>query len=138
MLRTKILPVIAGFISASIVMVLFEYANSFVFPFPEGFDTANLEMLRQFTEMYSPHIFILVWCGWFFGSGVAGYVTTKLSNETQYRLSAVVGVFLTLAGIANHLMLNHPLWFNIIGLPVFIMCTYGGHKLYLRCKVTTS
>jgi hypothetical protein len=130
MIRTKLLPGIAGIASAFIVMMLFEFTNSFLFPFPEGVDMNNLDVLRQFTAAQSPHIFVLVWCGWVAGSFLAGYVTTRLSGEAHYRRSAVVGSLLTLLGIANHLMLHQPLWFNFISLPVFILCTYAGHKYY--------
>jgi hypothetical protein len=131
MIRTKLLPSIAGIASAIIVMILFEFTNSFFFPFPEGVDMNNLDVLRQFTAAQSPHIFILVWCGWAIGSLIAGYVTTHLSREQYYQQSAVVGLLLTLLGIANHFMLHQPLWFNILSFPVFILCTYVGHKYYL-------
>lgn len=127
--RRTVLPVIAGFLGAFVTMMVFEYTNSLLFPFPDTMDLANIDQLREFTATYAPHIFVLVWCGWVCGSIIAGYITTFFSHEHIYRRSAFVGVLLTLMGIANHLMLEHPLWFNIIGLPVFIIGTYVGHRL---------
>ncbi|MFM2414777.1 MAG: hypothetical protein RI911_470 [Candidatus Parcubacteria bacterium] len=131
MLKTYIVPVIAGFINASAVMMLFEYINSFLFPFPQGFDMYNHEAVQAFAALHSPHIFILVFIGWCVGALVAGYVATHLSGEQQFRASAGVGALLVLAGIANHMLVGHPLWFNIIALPMLLLGTFLGHKLFL-------
>lgn len=66
-LKEKVLPLIIGFVAASIVMMAFEYTNSLLFPFPNGFDTSNLEAVRVFAVNISLAIYI---CGnWlFFGN----------------------------------------------------------------------
>lgn len=130
MFTQKIVPVIAGFIGASIVMMVFEYSNSLLFPFPDGFDTSNLDALRSFAAGYSPYIFFFVLAGWFAGSVCGGYITAYLAKETQFRMSAIVGVVLVLAGILNHLMFQHPLWFNCIGLFALFGGAYFGYNIY--------
>jgi len=44
----------------------------------------------------------------------------------------VLGGFLTLAGIANNLMVPPPLWFWIAGLVVLIPAAYAGARLAPR------
>jgi hypothetical protein len=130
MLKTKIIPVLLGFITASAVMMLFEFTNSFLFPFGDGFDTSDIEAVRGFAAMYSPQIFYMVLAGWSVGALCGGYVTAWLSGERQFRVSAFLAVLLVLAGAMNHLMFQHPLWFNLVGFVALVGGTYMGWYVY--------
>lgn len=127
-LTTKAWPVFAGLLAASVIMMAFEYANSFVFPLPEGLDITDPEQVRAFTASLPWTAYVLVLLGWIAGSFAAGSVTTYLSGERTYRLSLVVGILLTIAGVANNIMIGHDLFFNIVGLPMFILFSYIGHR----------
>jgi hypothetical protein len=130
MLKTKIIPIVLGFIAASAVMMLFEFTNSFLFPFGDGFDTSDIEAVRAFAAMYSPQIFYMVLAGWAVGALSGGYVTAWLSGERQFRASAALALLLVLAGVANHLMFQHPLWFNIVAFSALVGGTYLGWYVY--------
>jgi hypothetical protein len=130
-LKLKLWPVIAGLLTAFIIMMLFEYVNSLFFPLPEGIDIFNPEEVRVFTQSLPWTAYILVFLGWVIGAFKAGCVTSYLSKESTYRLSFIVGIILTIGGILNNIAIGHDLFFNIIGLPMFILFTYLGHK-YLR------
>ncbi len=130
-LTTKVWPVVAGLLTAFIIMMVFEYVNSFLYPLPEGLDIYDPAAVQAFTASLPSTAYILVFLGWILGAFKAGCVTTYLAKEDTYRLSFIVGVLLTLAGIANNIMIGHDMFFNIIGLPMFIVFTYLGHK-YLR------
>ncbi len=122
----------SGFITASMVMMAFEFTNSFLFPFPEGFDTQSIVAVQAFAAEKSPQIFYLVLLGWTAGALVGGYVTAWLSHEARFRQGAVLAVFLVLAGVLNHLLINHPLWFNLVAFPALSGGTYFGHLLYRK------
>lgn len=125
----KLWPVIAGFIAASAVMMVFEFTNSFFFPFPEGMNVMDIEAVHAFTESLPWTAYILVLLGWIGGSFSAGWVTTRFSGERRYRLAFIVGALLTIGGIANNILIGHTILFNIIGLPVFIVFTYVGNRV---------
>lgn len=133
-IQRKVWPVCAGLLTAFVLMMIFEYANSFIYPLPAGLDMKDTQELWAFTASLPWTAFILVLLGWIVGSFKAGCVTTYLSREKKYRLSLFVGVVLTMMGITNNIMIGHPLLFSLIGLPVFVVFTYLGHRYIVRAK----
>lgn len=131
-LRFKLWPVLAGLITAFIVMIVFEYVNSYFFPLPQGLDTTDMSAVYDFTKSLPWTAYILVLAGWIVGSFKAGCVTTYLARETSYKMSFVVGVVLTMIGVINNLMIGHAMYFNLIGLPMFLIFTYLGHRYLLK------
>ena len=127
-LKLKLWPVVAGLLSAFIIMMICEYINSFIYPLPDDLDIMDTVAVQAFTASLPWTAYILVFLGWVLGAFKAGCVTTYLSKEEKYRLSFVVGVLLTLLGLINNLLIGHAVFFNIIGLPMFILFTYVGHK----------
>lgn len=127
-LTRKVWPVVAGLLTAFIVMLIAEYINSLIYPLPEDLDWMDTEAVQAFTASLPWTAFVLVLLGWVLGSFKAGCVTAYLSKERSFRLPLLVGVILTILGIINNATLGHPLAFNIIGLPVFIIFTYLGHR----------
>jgi len=134
-LQSKVWPVIAGLLSAFAIMMLFEFVNSFFFPFPEGMEMTDV---KAFTDTLPWTAYVLVLLGWIVGSFMAGFITTLLARETAYRLSLAVGIILTLLGVLNNMMIGHDIVFNVIGLPMFIIFTYLGHRYRLRMKKEVS
>lgn len=133
-LKMKLWPVVAGLLTAFIAMIFFEFINSFIYPLPADLDIMNPEAVWAFTASLPWTAYILVFVGWVLGAFKAGCVTTYLSKEREYKLSFLVGVLLTLGGIANNLMIGHAMLFNIIALPMFIVFTYLGHRYLLKVK----
>lgn len=130
--KTKAWPVAAGLLTAFIAMVIFEYINSLFYPLPENLDWSNYEAVREFTASLPFTAYIMVLLGWIFGAFKAGLVTTYLSGEQTYRLSFLVGIILTILGAVNNWMIGHDMVFNIVGLPMFIVGTYFGHRYLIR------
>jgi hypothetical protein len=126
-LRRTVWPVFAGLLVAFIIMMLFEFTNSYFYPLPEGLDIYDSNAVKAFTATLPWTAYILVIIGWILGSFKAGCVTTYLAKETTYRLTAVVGGLLTLMGVLNNVMLGHSLLFNIVTIPLFFVGTYYGH-----------
>jgi len=136
--KTRIWPVVAGFIAASIVMMVFEYANSFFYPLPQDLDWANPEAVRALTASLPWTAYILVLLGWMAGSFAGGYVATYISGETTYRVSRALGLILTLAGVWNIFLIGHPMLFNVIALPQFLIFAYVGHRWCSKSASTLS
>ncbi|MEK7646662.1 MAG: hypothetical protein AAB381_03155 [Patescibacteria group bacterium] len=131
--KTKAWPVIAGLLTAFIIMMIFEYINSLIYPLPTDLNIYDNEAVKAFTASLPWTAYILVFLGWVVGAFKAGCVTTYLAKESAYKLSFIVGIILTILGIINNILIGHAMFFNIIGLPMFIVFTYVGHR-YLRKK----
>ncbi len=131
-LKLKVWPVVAGFVVASIVMMAFEFTNSFFFPLPSDLDWTDTAAVQALTASLPWTAYIMVLLGWIAGSFAGGWVATRLSGDTQYRTALALGIILTLAGIANNMMIGHATLFNIIALPQFIIFTYLGHRFFCR------
>lgn len=134
-LRT-IAAVLLGFIVASIVMTIVESINGRVLH-PDLAKAAegikDRESMRALLASAPVTAFIVVLVGWFLGGVAGGWVAVRVAGRSSLRAGLVVGVLLTLAGIANNLMLPPPLWFWAVSMLVLLPSAYLGARLaYVR------
>jgi hypothetical protein len=137
----NIWPILTGFFTASITMMICEFTNSFLFPFPENFDNKNQQMIIEFTNSHSPNIFILVALGWILGGIFGGIILTKISQKYNFNLSKkyfifnkielqifALSILLSFSAFMNLLILNTAYTFHILGIISFFITTYLGYK----------
>ncbi|MBI3447874.1 MAG: hypothetical protein HY049_02980 [Acidobacteria bacterium] len=124
--------VIAGFVAASLVMVVFESVNGRVL-YPEMGKAAegmtDREAIRALMASAPVGAFLVVLLGWGVGSLVGGFVAASIGRSAPVPHALVVGGLLTLAGIANNLMLPPPAWFWIVSLVVLLPAACAGARL---------
>lgn len=125
----KSIAVFFGFVAAFMVMISFEFGNSYFFPFPQGFDTYNPGQVRLFIEQHSPNIFLLVIVGWIVGSIAGGVTTTAIARDSQRTLCIITGSIATALQVLNFLFLPHPFWAMAVGVVVMIPCYLIGNLL---------
>jgi hypothetical protein len=134
MLRS-ILAVVAGFVVASVVMMVVETVNG-RFLYPELGKLAkgmtDREAIRNLLTDAPVGAFLVVILGWVLGSLAGGCAAAWIGRRAPLGHALVLGGFLTLAGIANNLMVPPPLWFWIAGPVVLIPATYAGALLAPR------
>jgi len=124
--------VLAGFITASIVMMLVESINGRVL-YPglakaaEG--VKDREAMRALFAAAPVGALLVVIGGWTLGSFIGGWVAARLAGRATTGHALVLGVLLMLAGLANNLMLPPPLWFWIVSMVVFLPAAYAGARL---------
>jgi hypothetical protein len=127
----SIAAVLAGFVAASIVMMIIETMNGRVL-FPELGKAAegvtDRERLRALLAAAPVGALLVVIVGWILGGVAGGWVATRLSARRTAGHDLVVGALLTLAGVANNLMIPPPLWFWIAGLVVLMPAAYLGAR----------
>lgn len=128
-----VLAVIAGFIAASAVMMVVESINGRVI-YPEMGRMAegmtDREAIRALLATAPVGAFLVVLFGWAAGSLVGGLLAGWIASNPAHAL--VLGGLLTLAGIANNLMIPPPAWFWIPTLLVFIPAAWAGARLAPR------
>jgi hypothetical protein len=126
--------VVAGFIVASIVMMIVEAINGRVF-YPELAKAAegvtDRETIRSLFAKAPVGALLVVIIGWILGGVAGGWTGAWLSAKAKVGHSLVVGALLTLAGVANNLMLPPPLWFWVVSLVVLMPAAYLGARLRL-------
>jgi len=124
--------VAAGFVAASVVMMIVEAINGHVL-YPElGSAAAGLkdpEAIRALLAKAPVDAFLVVLVGWILGSFAGGWVAGRLAARAAARHGLVLGTLLTVAGVANNLMIPPPLWFWIAGLVVLIPAAWAGARL---------
>lgn len=127
-----ILAVIAGFVAASAVMMLVETINGHIL-YPElgklAQGVTDKETIRALLASAPVGALLVVLCGWTLGSFVGGYLAAWIGWHAPMAHALVLGVLLTLAGIANNLMLPPPGWFWIPTFLVFLPAAYAGSRL---------
>lgn len=128
----SILAVAAGFVAASVVMMIVESVNGKVL-YPElgraaqGMTDRNA--IRELLAGAPAGAFLVVLCGWVLGSLSGGIVAGWIGRFAPTRHALVLGGLLTLAGIANNLMLPPPVWFWVASIPVFVPAAWVGGRL---------
>jgi hypothetical protein len=131
----SILAVIAGFVAASVVMMIVETANGRLL-YPELGKRAEGVTDRQEINVILASApkgaLVVVLVGWVLGSVAGGFLTALISRKSAGGHALVLGALLTLAGVANNLMLPPPIWFWIATFAVFLPATYLGARLVSR------
>src|SRR2546426_6372641 len=131
----SMLAVIAGFVAASAVMIVIETANGRVL-YPELGKLAegmtDREAIRALLANAPVGAFLVVLLGWALGSLVGGFLAAWIGWNAPVAHALVLGGLLTLAGIANNLMLPPPGRVWIPSLLGFLPPPYGGVPLAPR------
>jgi hypothetical protein len=123
--------VVIGFVAASIVMMTVETINGRVF-YPglakaaEG--VTDREVVRALLAGAPIGAFLVVILGWVLGSFAGGWIAARVAGRSGVAHGLVLGVLLTLAGIANNLMIPPPLWFWFASLIVLLPSAYAGAR----------
>ncbi|MBM3754617.1 MAG: hypothetical protein FJW38_11635 [Acidobacteria bacterium] len=128
----KAAAVIAGFIVASIVMMIVEFINGRVL-YPDLAKAAegvtDPEVIRGIMARAPVGAFLVVLLGWLLGGLAGGWSATRIAGDGSLRCGVILGALLTLAGVANNLMLPPPLWFWVASLLVLFPSAYFGARL---------
>jgi hypothetical protein len=113
----------AGFITASIIMMIIETLNGRVL-YPKLAKAAegvtDREKVRALLATAPLGALLVV---------IGGWTTARLAAQATAGHGLVLGALLTLAGVANNLMVPPPLWFWIASLVVLMPAAYLGARL---------
>jgi hypothetical protein len=128
----SILAVIAGFVAASVVMMIVESINGHIL-YPELGKLAqgmtDREAIRALLATAPVGALLVVLVGWALGSLLGGFLAAWIAASAPVAHALILGVLLTLAGIANNLMIPPPAWFWLPTLAVFVPAAYAGARL---------
>jgi hypothetical protein len=123
--------VIAGFVVASLIMMVVESINGHVL-YPglakaaEG--VTDRETIRKIFATAPIGSLLVVIIGWGLGGFTGGWVTSIISVRSATTPGYVLCALLTLAGLANNLMLPPPAWYWVFSLVVMAGSTIAGAR----------
>jgi hypothetical protein len=124
--------VVAGFVAASIVMLIVETINGRVLH-PQLAKAAegmtDREAVRALLAAAPIGAFLVVIAGWVLGGVAGGWLAARLAGRSETTHGLALGALLTLAGVANNLMVPPPLWFWFASLVVLLPSAYVGARL---------
>lgn len=107
-LRT-VLSVMAGLITALVLLIAVEAFSAVVHPVPEGFGSTPAEMCQHVAN-YPPWVLAAVVPMWGGTAFVSAWLTAKIGNLTSV---VIVGTLFITAVVVNVMMLPYPAWFSI-------------------------
>jgi len=128
----KILLIIAGIITGTIIIYLVELVGHFFYPPPEEINTTDLEALKQIISDLPVGAFVFVLLAYALGSFGGALLTATISKSSKVVNAVIVGAVLMIFGIINLLMIPHPVWFSIVSIFTYIPCAYFGGKVSIK------
>jgi hypothetical protein len=86
------------------------------------------EVVRTLLARARIGAFLVVILGWILGSLAVGWIAARVAGRSGVARGLVLGVLLTLAGVANNLMVPPPLWFWFASLIVLLPSACAGAR----------
>jgi hypothetical protein len=126
----SVLSVLAGVVTAIVVIMLVQLASSVIFPLPAGIDPTNRDSMAAYVRAMSAGTYVMVILSYALGSLAGGYVASMISLSIQTAM--VVGGIQSLMGIINLVSLPHPLWFTVVCMLVYLPFAFVGGWFRLR------
>ena len=131
MLRT-LLAVIAGVVTALLLMFALEAAGLMLFPPPGGLQINNEADLALLVEMSSTGKKTWVVFGWALASLVGGWVAARTSRLHPRGAALAVATLVVIGVVMNAMAIPHPLWMNALGLLLPVPMALLGARLARR------
>jgi hypothetical protein len=128
----RILAIIAGVITAFILIAIVEYLASRVYPAPPGFDYKNKEAVLELMKSMPAGAWWLIILAYVLGSFAGGFVAALISPDKKIRSGTIVGFIAMIAGIFNLFEFENPVWFAIVSTLVYIPSAYFGALMAVK------
>ena len=126
---------LAGSIVGVILIAVVEMLGHLVFPPPPGIDPTDPESLRTAMELVPAGALAAVLLAWGIGTFAGACLTARLAARARSAHGMVVGLLMLAGGVANMMIIPHPLWFWFLGVAVFPLAAWlggrgaaGGHR----------
>ena len=109
------LAIVAGIVTAMLLVAIIENAGHSAYPPPPGLDFADKEAVGAYVEALPMGALAYVLGAWLIGTFGGGVVAGVLAGSGSRLFPGVVGAVMLAAVIANLIMIPHPVWFALVG-----------------------
>jgi hypothetical protein len=127
----NVLYVLSGVIIGGAVIYLIESIGHKIYPLPENFDWTDAEVIEDHIASLPIGAFVIVLFAYILGSFSGGFMAALYKNSGLPN-AIVVGILLLLLGLLNMLMIQHPTWFLVVSLMIYLPFAYLGGRLGLK------
>ncbi len=121
--------VLLGFVVASVIMVVIETINSFIFAFPAGVNPNDSAAMNQYFASLPATALIVVLVAWAAGTFAGTFVAARVSGRSHMLHGMLLVVLLLLAGIVQLRGLPSPIWMWVGGIIAFVAFGYAGSRI---------
>jgi len=129
----NILAVLGGLIIGSFVNMFFVNIGPMVFSPPEGADVTSFEGLKATIHLFEAKHFIFPFLAHAIGTLVGAFIAARFGATRKFTLAMIVGSLFFVGGLMNVIMLNGPMWFNVLDLVgAYFPMAYLGAKLAVK------
>jgi hypothetical protein len=118
-----IVAVIAGLVSAFIVILVIELLGAMIVPAGVAPSLKDEEAMRAYLMTLPLSAYAFVIASYLFGSAAGGIVTARTVGNRASRAVWIVGGLLLAVTIANLVRIPHPLWFSIVAVAAIFIGT---------------
>lgn len=127
--------VLGGLILAMLLIAGLQLLSSAIYPLPAGIDPLNPNHRAEFEAfmMQAPLAMYLVLLGiYLFAAFAGGALAGYIYPENKRMPALIIGMILTMAGIANAMQIPQPVWFSAVSLCSFFPAAWIGSHFVKR------
>ncbi|MBA3665206.1 MAG: hypothetical protein H0W61_13485 [Bacteroidetes bacterium] len=128
MIVKRIGAVLAGVLTAWLIVFIGDTVTHLFFPPPENIDFHDQEALKIFAESIPWQSFVIMMLFWLLAAFAGGFVSAKINKPSWKRASIVTGSILLAGTILNLILIPHPLWLIATSLILIVPSAYMGGK----------
>ena len=126
----RILAMVAGLISAFLVIVLVEGISITKYPLPKGVDPHNAEAMKEHVASLPVDAFLIILFAYAAGAFTGSFVAVAISKI--FRQAMTIALVLLIANTANLVQIDHPLWFAISSTFIYFPLAWLGGKAGMK------
>ncbi len=118
-----IVAVVAGVVTAFLVILAVEFVGHLVVPVPGAPSINDAARMRDYLATLPVSAYAFVLLAYFAGCLVGGRVAARVAPASGRTVAVVTGVLVFAATIANLMMIAHPTWFVVACIVVIAVST---------------
>jgi hypothetical protein len=124
--------VLAGLMTALVVITLVEAVGHTFMPPPEGHDPMTPEGMSAIVAQMSPAALLFVLLAYLCGGVAGGVVAVKVSGGDRVIEALGVGTILTVGALLNVMTIPHPIWMSGASVAIQLPAAWLGARLAVR------
>jgi MFS family permease len=125
----KILAVLVGAVVAIVVVFVFEYISSLIYPPPPGLNMSDVEAMKEHVKTLPLGAFIFVLVAWTLGAFIGGLVAGIIAKSNHVLFGWIIGAIILIGAIVTVVTIPHPAWFSVAGAFLFLLASFMSGKV---------
>jgi hypothetical protein len=122
----SIIAILAGIILAMVTITVVQMLGHQIYESPAGLDLNDKAAIAAYMEKMPIGAMLMVLLAYMAGAFLGGLLAARLAPRKPILHAMIIGGVLLIAGIANFIMLPHPVWFFIVSVISYFLFAYLG------------